>query len=410
MIHKRRKRDELYATIAILVLTLLIPPWSTAAAGSPPAAATAAPCQCYVLGPGDLLEISVWGYPDLTRQVPVAPGGEVILPLVGSIGVSGLSVERVAELISKAYTEFIIAPHVMVTIKEYRRLHVSVLGQVAHPGSYDLPQGARLLDALAAGGGPTDAAALKEARILRAGQPPIPVDLTRVVGGDPALNVLLADEETLVVPEDLTGFVILQGEVVRPGRYRLKGDMRVLDALSLAGGLTERASLTQATLARTSSRSEPLVLDDLLLHQNMGRNIALQPGDVLFIPEELNNKIYVIGDVKTPGVFPLKGNLTLLQAVAMAGGPEQRGPGTAKTAYIVRRNGDTQQNIVAGPAKVTALANGRSMITADLTSIMHDPSQDIAVQSGDVLVVPMSGMGGFQLIASILAGIGYIFK
>ena len=135
------------------------------------------------------------------------------------------------------------------------------------------------------------------------------------------------------------------------------------------------------------------------------------------IPEELNNKIYVIGDVKTPGVFPVKGQLTLLQAIAMAGGPEQRGPGTAKSAYVVRRNGGGDppppQTIQAGPpvpATLSALPNGRTLITADLSAIMRDPGRDIPVQAGDVLVLPMSGLGAFQLIANILAGIAFIFK
>ena len=409
----RRTSSSAHAGTAIVVAISLIFALSGTAASEPPSTS-------YVLGPGDLLEVSVWGYPDLTRLATVAPDGVIALPLVGSISAARLSVERLTELLTKAYAEYIVNPRLMVTVKEYRKVHVSLLGQVTRPGAFDLPLGTSLLDLLAAGGGPTEAAALREAQLLRPGQPPLLVDLTKAMAGEAAQNVRLTGGETLVVPEDLVGFVTIQGEVARPGRYRLKGEMRLLDVLSMAGGLTDRASVTQASLTRGPMstqasvaavvKTEPLVLDGLLLRQEMDRNVILQPGDIIIVPEELNNKIYVIGDVKKPGVFPMKGELTLLQAIAMAGGPEQRGMGTATSAYVVRRNGNLQQEVSAGPAKVSPLPNGRALVTVDLAAVMQDPSRDVAVQPGDVVVLPMTGLGAFQIVTSILAGIVRIFK
>jgi polysaccharide biosynthesis/export protein len=411
--NSRGTSSSAHAGTAIVVAILLIFSLSGTAGSTPPP-------PSYILGPGDLLEVSVWGYPDLTRLSAVAPDGVIALPLVGSIAADRLSVERLTELLTKAYAEYIVNPRLVVTVKEYRKVHVSLLGQVTRPGAYDLPLGTSLLDLLAAGGGPTEAAALKEAQFLRPGQPPLLVDLTRAMAGEAALNVRLTGGETLVVPEDLVGFVTVQGEVTRPGRYRLKGEMRLLDVLSMAGGLTERASVTLASLTRGPKstqasvaavpKTEPLVLDGLLLRQEMDRNLILQPGDIIIVPEELNNKIYVIGDVKKPGVFPMKGELTLLQAIAMAGGPEERGMGTAKSAFVVRRNGNPQQEVAAGPAKVSALPNGRALVTVDLAAVMHDPSRDVPVQPGDVVVVPITGFGSFQIITSILGGLFHIFR
>jgi polysaccharide biosynthesis/export protein len=395
------RRSERHGGTAILVTALLIFLACGAAGGAAPAA--------YVVGAGDLLEISVWGYPDLTRQIAIAPDAKITLPLVGTLSTAGMTVERLTALITKAYAEFIIDPRVIVTIREYRKLRVSVLGQVAKPGSYDLPFGAHLLDLIAAGGGPTDAAALKEAQLLRPGQNPIRIDLTRAMAGDPAANVRVVGGETLVVPEDLTGFVTVQGEVARPGRYRLKGEMRLLDVLALAGGLTERASISQASLVRASSQREPLDLDGLLLRQVMTHNLPIQAGDTLFVPEETNNKLYVVGDVKNPGAFTIKGQVTLLQAIAMAGGPEQRGAGTAQSAYVVRRNGKSAPQIQAGPARVSELPNGGTLITAELPALMRDPSKDLVVQPGDVLIIPQHQLGGLETIVRILSGIASIF-
>ncbi len=363
----------------------------------------------YVLGSGDVLEISVWGYPDLTRQVQIGPNGKVALPMIGTISTNGISIQQLNDLITKAYAEYIINPRILISIREFRKVHASTLGQVARPGAYEFPQGAHLLDLIAAAGGLTDAAALNKAQVLRANQPPVVIDLTRVMAGDSGLNMLLTDGTTLVVPEDLSSFVSVQGEVARPGRYRLKGEVRVLDALLMAGGLTDKASIAHASLVREANKQEPLELDALLLRQDMSRNIALQPGDVLFIPEEINNKIYVIGDVKNPGVFTMKGHLTLLQAIAMAGGPEQRGFATARAAYVVRRHGNGSQEIQAGVGRVEALPNGGQLITADLPAVMHDPSKDMSIEPGDVLVLPQSTGGGLQVITNILAGIASIF-
>ena len=365
----------------------------------------------YILGPEDVLEVTVWGYPDLPRIVTVRPDGKISLPIVGSLTAAGLSVERLTQILTRAYAAYINNPQVTVSIREFRKIRVSVLGQVTRPGTYVLPPGSRLLDLLSAAGGLTEVAALKEAHLLRAGQPPAPVDLERVLAGDAAANVVLRGGETLVVPEDLVNIVNVAGEVARPGRYRLKGEMRVLDVLLLAGGLTEKASVTAARVVHASRQSEPLGLDRLLLRQDMSQNILIQPGDTLIIPEETNNKVYVIGDVNNPGVFLVKGQVTLLQALAIAGGPVQRGLATAKSAHIVRRNGDTGR-IVAGAATVQPLPNGGALITVDLQAMLRggDVTRDVMVEPGDVVVVPQSGLSTFQAILNILSGLFIIFK
>lgn len=359
----------------------------------------------YVLGPEDVLEISVWGYPDLTRLVAVRPDGRITLPLVGAVSVAGVSTEQLTRTLTRVYAGYIINPQVTVIVKEFRRIRVSILGQVFRPGSYVLPPGSRLLDLLSMGGGVTETAALKEGQLLRPGEQPVVVDLERVLAGDLQANVLLQGGETLVVREDLANLVNVFGEVARPGRYRLKGEMRLLDVLLAAGGLTDRASVKDARLVRATRESHALNLENLLVRQEMSHNVTLQAGDSLFIPEETNNKIYVLGDVGRPGIFILKGEVTVLQAVAMAGGPNQRGVASARTIHIVRRGG-TEQHRLASAAKVESLPNGGALITLDLRALQAgDVKQDVTMKPGDVVVVPQSGLSGMQVILSILSGI-----
>ncbi|MDR7532936.1 MAG: SLBB domain-containing protein [Armatimonadota bacterium] len=407
-----------HALVALLAVTLAgaaplgaqpVPP-SPAAPGTPAAPPGGA---AYVLGPEDVLEISVWGYPDLTRVVAVLPDGRISVPLVGAVIAAGLTVEQLTRALVRGFARYIRDPQVTVIVKEFRRVRAAVLGQVLKPGTYALPPGARLLDLLSAAGGVTELASLSDAQLLLGpGRPAAVVDLERVLAGDPEANVALTGGETLVVREDLINVVNVAGEVARPGRYRLKGEMRVLDVLLLAGGLTEKASVTEARLVR-GGQALPLGLDALLLRQEMSRNIRLAPGDALMVPEETNNKIYVVGDVNHPGVFPLKGDVTLLQAVALAGGPVQRGPATARTVHIVRRGG-VERAVVAGAGrevKVEALPGGRALISADLQALLrHSATRDIAVQPGDVIVVPQSGLTGLQVALNILAGLVWPFR
>ena len=401
--------------VALAGLALSIGMPVQAQTGAPPlpaGASPAPPAGAYVLGPEDVLEISVWGYPDLTRIVAVLPDGRVSVPLVGYVRAAGLTVEQLTRALVRGFARYIRDPQVTVIVKEFRRVRASVLGQVARPGTYALPPGARLLDLLSAAGGLTELASTGDAQLLRPDRSAVAVDLERVLAGDPDANVELAGGETLVVREDLVNLVNVAGEVMKPGRYRLKGEMRVLDVLLLAGGLTEKASVTEARLVR-AGQAVPLGLDALLLRQEMSRNVRLQPGDTLLVPEETNNKIYVVGDVNHPGVFALKGDVTLLQAVAMAGGPVQRGPATARTVHIVRR-GTVERTVVAGAGrevKVEALPGGRALITADLQALLRQAaSRDIAVAPGDVIVVPQSGLTGLQIALNILAGLVWPFR
>lgn len=365
----------------------------------------------YVLGPEDVLEVSVWGYPELTKLVTVLPDGRVTLPVVGMVKAAGQSVEQLTRVLQRAYSVYIINPNITVIVRESRKVRVYVLGQVLRPGTYTLSPGSGIVEAVSAAGGPTDVAALAEVKLLRPGAQTTIVNLERLLAGDEQANVALQGGETIIVPEDLVNLVNIIGEVVRPGRYRLKGEMRVLDALLTAGGLTQRASVTQARLVHASRESQPLHLDTLLLRQDMSRNTALKPGDTLFIPEEIDNKIYVLGDVNRPGVYEVRGDMTVLQALATAGGPVQRGAATAKLAQIVRRNGGPDRAVVAAASntaiKVEALPNGGALLSIDLHSLMSNSTaaQAVVVQVGDVMVVPQNGLNSVQMILSILSGI-----
>ncbi|TMI82682.1 MAG: hypothetical protein E6H03_05125 [Bacillati bacterium ANGP1] len=138
------------------------------------------------------------------------------------------------------------------------------------------------------------------------------------------------------------------------------------------------------------------------------QNIVLQPGDTLFIPDDTASRFYVVGDVARPGVYPLKGHVTVLEAIAIAGGPTQHGIGTSKTVQIVRRNDGSSPDITAStqPGPVQRLGDRGVVMTLDLGAMTRgDLSKDEALRPGDVLVVPETGASAIPVILQVIGTI-----
>ncbi len=163
----------------------------------------------YLLGPGDLLQIGVWGHEDLAAIVEVRPDGKISFPLAGEMVAEGLSPAALRSDLTRALAEYVRDPQVTVIVKEFRLLRVTVLGQVERPGQYQLKTGSRLFDAIAAAGGPRQRAALQNVRIYPGGRVSEPArwkvgNEGLLFEGDAKENPVLASGETVFVPETRT--------------------------------------------------------------------------------------------------------------------------------------------------------------------------------------------------------------
>jgi polysaccharide biosynthesis/export protein len=125
-------------------------------------------CQAkYVIGPEDVLDISVWSNQELTRTVPVRPDGKISLPLLNDIQAAGLTPMDLRETLTKGLTQYIPKPSVSVLVREIHSFKVTVLGQVKTPGRYELKGRATVLDVLAMAGGLNEFAARNRILVLR---------------------------------------------------------------------------------------------------------------------------------------------------------------------------------------------------------------------------------------------------
>lgn len=121
----------------------------------------------FVLGPEDVLEITVWRNADLTKTVVVRPDGMISLPLVGDVRASGLTANQLAEQIAKRLSEFKDNPTVAVNVKEVNSYNVYVLGEVTKPGKYQLKAFTTVLQAISMAGGFTPFASKNKMQIVR---------------------------------------------------------------------------------------------------------------------------------------------------------------------------------------------------------------------------------------------------
>ena len=212
----------------------------------------------YVVGPQDVLTITVFGEAELSGKFTVEQDGTFTYPQIGRIKAGGATLRAVEqELKTRLADGYLKNPQVAVAIENYRSQRILVLGEVRAPGEYQLTGEMTLLSALARAGATTPAAG-HEATIVRPRKNPKPgedpteilrVDLTELQAGDMSLNVPLRDGDTINVPKALSVFVA--GQVKSPGAYAVEPGATVLQVISLAGGLTDRGSDSRIQVQRT---------------------------------------------------------------------------------------------------------------------------------------------------------------
>jgi polysaccharide biosynthesis/export protein len=154
----------------------------------------------YEVGPGDVLAIRVWREPELSQQQAVRPDGKITMPLVGDIGVNGMTPQAIQKQLGESLGEYILNPNVMVLVLQVRSKKFTITGQVGRPGSYPLLAPTTVLDALTNAGGFRDFANTKKITIIR-GTERFNFNYKDVIKGKGMeQNIMLEDKDLIVVP------------------------------------------------------------------------------------------------------------------------------------------------------------------------------------------------------------------
>ena len=241
------------------------------------------------LGIGDLIEISVFGVPDLSTKTRVSGSGDVYLPLIDYVHVADLTVDEAQELIQKRLEDggFVRGPHVTIFVDESASQAITMVGEVAHPGPYPGVGERRLFDLISAAGGLTE----KAGRIItieHRGDPDKKVELqlsSNNLAEDTKDNVDVYPGDLIIVSR--AGIVYVVGDVRRPSGFLVSEDtaLSVLKALALAGGGTRTAALNKSRIIRQTPnglQEIPIRLKKILYAK--APDVALVKGDILFVP------------------------------------------------------------------------------------------------------------------------------
>jgi polysaccharide biosynthesis/export protein len=181
------------------------PPAAAKNAGDQASATKAASNDSYVIGADDVLAISVWKEPDVSRSVTVRTDGKISLSLIGELQASGQTPRQLEQEIAKRLQSYISEPEVTVIVQDSKSQRINILGMVARPGSYLLSGSTTVLDAIAMAGGFKDFAKQKSIYVLRqnpnGAQQRFPFNYKEVIKGkNPEQNVRLLPRDTVVIP------------------------------------------------------------------------------------------------------------------------------------------------------------------------------------------------------------------
>lgn len=237
---------------------------------------------------GDLLSVQVYEVDELRRDVRVNGGGEISLPLVGSIRVQGLTSEGAEKAVAEKLIAggFVKNPQVSVLIREFATQGVSVMGEVNKPGIYPVLGPRRLFDLISAASGMTPKAG-RMVRVIRRDEPNKPIEVS--LSGDPARstdsNVEIYPGDTIVVSK--AGIVYVVGDVNKPGGFVMDQNehLTVFQAIALAEGAKTTASLKSAKLVRrgpSGVQEFPLQLNRIF--ELKAPDMPLQADDIIYVP------------------------------------------------------------------------------------------------------------------------------
>jgi polysaccharide export outer membrane protein len=279
----------------------------------------------YTIGAGDEIEIQVPTHPELQGHHVVGPDGQITLPVVGAVRVSGLTREGAARAIGATFGSYYTDVPVEMQVTKYGSNKVMVVGRVAVPGPIFFETAPTLLEALAKSGAynpkagspatPGAEPVLSRCAVYRGSEEVLWIDLRKLFSsGTSAVDVTLRRGDIVYVPDDQDEQVSVLGQVRRPGAVTLTPQTRLVDVLTLAGGLTDDAAGNNIRIVRPSTgQTREVAFRDLVKPTGSrdAGDTALENGDVIYVPQSGFAKVAYVFQKLSP-----MGTLLMFGAIA----------------------------------------------------------------------------------------------
>lgn len=301
----------------------------------------------YILGPGDELQISVYGVQEYNASVPVSVEGKITIDYVGQIAVSGMSIEaatqKIKVAIAKVYSTVRSGQsQVSVSLGQIRTIKVTIVGG-KQPGNYSISSLATVYNALHLAGGPGKNGSYRNIELIRNNKVYKNVDIYKfLVKGDQSDNVSLKENDVIRIPA-YSQRVTVEGEVKRPGIFEMKQGEKFSDLLNFASGFNEFAYTASVNVLQKTGK-EFKVHD---INENDFNTYTPQSGDVFKITRILNrfaNRIKIEGAVFRPDYYSYNDGMRISDLITRAEGLKE--DAYSKRARIIRLKTDLTTEIV----------------------------------------------------------------
>lgn len=333
----------------------------------------------YRLGPGDELQIEVWGASEANITQKVSPDGYISIPNVGPVNVNGLTVQaatnRIKAKLSQIYSGLAssnvnLSTNVKVSLGQIRTIQVNIMGEVARPGTYALSSFSTVFHALYKAGGMSKMGSLRNIKVVRGGRTVATVDVYDYIINGRSHSDIRLQEGDVILASPYDALVLIKGKVKRPMYYEMKSSESIRTLIGFAGGFSNDAYRGAVTVDRNNTKERTVAtVDDM----NYGV-FKVKDGDVVSVGEILDrydNRIEVKGAVYRPGYYELGKDIqTVKDLIEKADGLLEYA--FTNRAVLHRENDDKTLEV----------------ISLNVKAIIDGTEADVTLRKNDVLFIP----------------------
>jgi len=281
----------------------------------------------YILGPEDVVEISVYGHDDLRMEATVSPTGKISYYLIGDIDAAGLTRFQLRDNIEKKLATYVKDPGVIVRISQYRSHKVFVLGQVKTAGVYRMRNDFSLLEAISAAGGVTSDGYLGGAYVVRDGKILLVNFYELIEKGNTEENIPLLSNDVIYIPNNKDQKVFVLGEVNKQSAIPIRERLTLLEAIAEAGGFTRDAKKESIVVMR-GNLSEPEIMKIDAKRMDLVANIPLKRGDIIYVASsafaDVERIAVRLSNILQPFLSVARGIILQDAAIDVLGGEQTR--------------------------------------------------------------------------------------
>lgn len=339
--------------------------------------------QNYVLGPGDEVNVDIWGNTQESMTLPISPDGTIVINDIGVIHLGGLTVSQAKAKLKKEIGPRFLDSKIELTLGQTRTITVNVMGEVKVPGTYTVSAFSTVFNALYMAGGPNNIGTLRNIKVYRRGRLLSNVDVYEfLLNGKLSGDVRLQDNDIITV-SPYEALVCITGKVKRPMYYEMKKNESALTLLNYAGGFTGAAHTRAISVFR---KTEPK-LSVFSVGEFDYSSFHLMDEDSVCVDATLNryqNMVEIKGAVFRPGKYQVGGDITTVKALIQAAdGLKEDAISTHGVLYRMKPDRTLEA------------------ISVDLGNIINGTVADPPLQNEDVLYVASNETLNMKKIVTI---------